>query len=353
MALSPLRGAPPPVFWPVLDELQRDAVAHFGATGLQLKPLAYEDRQYSHLLLAEVTFAEARPAAQVFIKVLKVRPDGDVEAMRQRVALEYAATRAVHDRMKGWPGLDAIRPVACYAQQLSIVTERAEGSTLLESLNRRARWFPAPDTRRQLTSQLAGVGRWLNAFQSGETEERHVSLPALEDYVDVRLRRLVDHNVITTARRQTILTHLRSLSANVRATDLREVAVHGDLALANVLVSGDRIAVLDFPMAARGSYLHDISRLYTQIDILQAKPTFRPSVMGPLKAALLRGFDPALVPEHPLFRLFGVLHRINHFGTLSLRRERFPSSLMSSRVRRLHESWIDAELLHPAAALPT
>ena len=43
-----------------------------------------------------------------------------------------------------------------------------------------------------------------------------------------------------------------------------------------------------------------------------------------LQSALLRGLDPALTPDHPLFRFLSMLHRVNHLGTLALRRERFP-----------------------------
>jgi len=126
--------------------------------------------------------------------------------------------------------------------------------------------------------------------------------------------------------------------------DLREVAIHADLAPTNMLVCGTRIVVLDFAMAARGSYLHDISRLFLQLDVLRAKPRYRPHVIDALQAALLRGLDPALTAGHPLFRYLLMLHRINHLGTLALRRERFPASVLSARVGRLHRQWIEREL---------
>jgi aminoglycoside phosphotransferase (APT) family kinase protein len=282
-----------------------------------------------------------------------VKPDGSVEAMRRRVAHEFATMTAIHERMSARPGFGAVRPVACYVEQLCVVTERAEGDTLLELMHRRARWFPSPATRRQLAFQLEAVGQWLKAFQSADTDDRRVSPVELVEYVDVRLKRLVSHLVVTASMRQGILEHLRGLAAEVPAADLREVTLHGDLAPANVLVAGERVVVLDFAMVSRGSYLHDISRLHMQLGILQAKPSFRPFVIRDLQAALLRGFGLPVAHTHPLFRLLCVLHRINHFGTLSLRPEGLASSVMSGRVRRLHLGWLDEELRARRVTLQT
>src|SRR5204863_4961968 len=120
----------------------------------------------------------------------------------------------------------------------------------------------------------------------------HTTADALIDYVDIRLRRLVDHAVMTAGDRERILGHLRGLGEHVAAAELREVSTHADLAPANVLVSGEDVVVLDFAMAGRATALHDISRLYMQIDLLRAKPQFRRGVLAPLQAALLAGLDP-------------------------------------------------------------
>jgi len=128
------------------------------------------------------------------------------------------------------------------------------------------------------------------------------------------------------------------------------VAIHADLAPGNVLVDDGRVVVLDFAMAGRGSYLHDISRLFLQLDVLRAKPQFRAPVVACLQNGLLRGLDPALTAAHPLFRYLLMLHRVNHLGTLSLSRERFPASVLNARVRRLHRAWIERELAAPVGA---
>ena len=60
-----------------------------------------------------------------------------------------------------------------------------------------------------------------------------------------------------------------------------------------------------------------------------------------MQEALLQGYDDTLTPAQPLFRYLSMLHRVNHLTTLALARERFPAGVLSSRVRRLHQRWIE------------
>jgi hypothetical protein len=120
--------------------------------------------------------------------------------------------------------------------------------------------------------------------------------------------------------------------------------IDADLAPGNILIAGSRVVVLDFAMVQRGTRLHDISRLWVQLDTLRAKPQFRARTVRQLQRALLAGFDEGLSAERPLFRYLVMLHRINHFTTLSLAREHLLARALSRRVRHLHAAWIEREL---------
>lgn len=332
-------------FEPVLARLQAEAAAHFGTAHARLVPLAYEERPFSHLLrVAVCRHSTDRPDLHVFIKIFKAKSNDGLENMRQRVVHDFHASQRFSAAMPHGPQFAVVRPVACYQEHLAIVTEQAHGDTLVAYLESRARWFPRQTTRRELTDTLSRIGRWLLFFQAIEPVEGRVSLRDLREYVDLRLRRLTAHRVFSPLQRQRILDRLDTLSLQVPAAHLASVPVHGDFAPGNILVSQDSIAVLDLAMIQRGSSLHDISRLYLQLDALQAKPHFRRAVVEILQSALLRGFDETLTPARPLFRYLLMLHRINHLGTLALNAEPFPASALSRRVRRIHLRWIEREL---------
>lgn len=333
------------MFEPVLDRLRADAPSHFGVPEVCLRPVGHEERPFSFLLRVAVWHPRAsHPVGHAFLKLFKPKdPTAGVD-LHARVSRDFETVRAVYEYLSQWNDVGAVRPIACYADLLAIVTEEAAGPTLLEYLKSRAAWLPGAARMADVEATMTASGRWLKRFQGFDGREGCVALGALLDYVDVRLRHLVDHCVITGQYRDRIVGHLNRLAANIAPTDLREVAIHADLAPTNILVCGARIVVLDFAMAARGSYLHDISRLFLQLDVLRAKPQYRPRVIDALQAALLRGLDPALTVSHPLFRYLLMLHRINHLGTLALSREPFPANVLSARVGRLHRQWIDREL---------
>lgn len=343
--------APPAVFAAVLARLRDDASAIFGAN-VGLQPVAYELRPFSHLLrLAVWCEGSPTPHAHCFLKIFKPKPVPDGEAqMRARVEHDYAINRRIHQAMLAFPRCGAVRPLVCYPDALTIVTEDATGQTLLSHLEQHAAWWPSPGVDAQLCETMAATGRWLRSFQTIEPAGDPVALADIRAYIDLRLQRLVRAGspVVTTTARDAVLAHIDSLSTLISPAQRRSVIIHADLAPGNVLVADDRIVVLDFAMTSRGTRLHDLTRLYLQTDLLGAKPHFRRPVLDRLLAALLDGFEPGLTPADPLFRLLSLLHRVNHLGTLSLHRTPFRNQLYNRRLRALHRSWIANQLQRPS-----
>lgn len=332
-------------FEPILTRLAADSQACFDIPEVRLVPVGHEERPFSFLVRVAVWQpGGSTPIGHAFLKIYKPKDPASGVDVRRRVVRDFEVTRAIHDYMAKWNDAGAVRPIACYGDLLAIVTEEAPGETLLQRLEREAAWFPERRRISELAATMTACGRWLNCFQQFDARGGEVALADLAAYVDVRLKRLVEHSVFDSRYRERILKHLDRLAGDISSSDLKEVSIHADLAPGNILVHGPRIVVLDFAMASRGTYVHDISRLFLQIDLLRAKPHFRPKVIDVLQSALLRGLDPALTSGRPLFRYLLLLHRVNHLGTQAIRRERFPSSVLNARVLRLHRRWIDGEL---------
>jgi hypothetical protein len=340
----------PPPFMPVLERFTRESGSLF-EPGVNLVPIAYQERPFSRLLRLAVRDSRSGLADRhVFVKLFKDKQLAEAGGMQGRVAQDFAVTHEIYEWMCRWPDLGTVRPLACYPEHLAIITEEAPGPSLLEYVNARAAWFPSATQVAQLEEVAGRVGRWLRAFQTfapvgAAVSAEPLSLADLRDYVDVRLRRLVaGGHWITEPLRREILAHIDRVGATVPGELLIQVPIHADFALGNILVSGDRIVVLDFAMAKRGSLLHDLSRLYVQLELLTTKPQFRPSTVSVLRRGLMAGFGGGVSETNPLFRLLTLMHRVNHFATLSNARESLLARLFSHRVRQRHRRWIQLEL---------
>jgi hypothetical protein len=340
------------VFGGVLERLQADLVAAYGDSAITLRPDRFDDRPFTHLLRVRVDSTSSEVPAHLFVKRHKTGDtEGDHERIRRRVEHEGAITRLVYDAMRQFRDIAAVQPVACYPDELTLVTVESKGQTLLCHLERHAKWFPSGGAIESLEQTMRAVGRWIGVMQTVQEPGGTAALSDIRDYIDVRLRRLIATPLarFTCNDRERVLGHIADLSASVPPEDLKNVLIHADLAVGNVLVDDARVVVLDFAMSSSGTRLHDLTRMFLQLDLLCAKPQFRRTVVNRLQTALLRGFDRDMTTSHPLFRLLLLLHRVNHFTTLSVRPARFPGRLYDAHVRAIHRrSLSDAVALHGA-----
>jgi hypothetical protein len=338
---------PAAAFEPILERLTADTAAFFGTDRVRLTAVELHERPYSFVARMGVYRpGESSPFTYLFVKAVKVAGgDAERDRMRKRVAHEFAVTKLVFEAMKGKPDIEVVPPIACYPEHLVIATQQVVGVTMLDYVIGHASWFGRSDPR-ELDTAMTNTRGWLRAFQSFDSGSELVTLEWFREYVDVRLRRLVGSSGgrFREPDRQRTLAHIGDLWARIDPVHLRDVAIHADLALSNVLVAGNRIVVLDFAMTKRGSPLHDLTRLYVQIEMLGMKPHLRRRVLRNAQAALLTGFDPLLTRESDVIRLYALLHRINHYGSLILKPSSFPTSWYNLLVARQHRRWLDAEL---------
>ena len=346
-------ASPPEVFTPVLERLRTDAAVHFGAPAVHFEPLGYEDREFSHLLRVAVSSdRDSEPFSHLYVKVTKRKNlGGSGNGQRDRVVRDFETTQRVHALMSASTDLGVVPPVACYPEHLAIVTEQIVGPTLLQHLSTHAAWFPTASTVGNLCETLSATGRWIRVFQSTLPPDEPIAVGVLRDYIDHRLKRVVsrDPRRLTEAGRARILHHIDYLAGQIPSSTLRQVPVHSDLAMGNILISGKRIVVLDFAMAKMGTALHDLGRLFVQLDLIAVKPHVQERVVRRLQESLLAGYDPTLTVTNPLFRLLLLLHRVNHIVTLLYQPAQLVEAAYNRLVLQRHYRWVEREIANNSA----
>jgi hypothetical protein len=332
----------PAQFRPVLSKLAAHGQRYFGADRVDLQPIRQLDRPFSTLLHVRVCGSAAMDEA--FVKILKPRADTpeQIASMRQNVLADFEMTRRVHDGLAAYPGLTAVRPIACFPEDLAIVTEEARGQTLSDLLSSRAAGVRSRRTVAALGAILRGVGSWLKAAQAALTPDRAVSPERMRAYLDTRLSDLECGSVHLTPHGRGLLESFRDRLLDEAAPELRAVWIHADFCPENIIVRDGRITVLDFTMAKGGTIYHDLSHLYLGLDAMKAKPWFTARVIGHLQRELLDGFEPGLSPMRPLFTLMLLQHVLCDLVAMRTGAGGRIARLYADRLHRRHRRWLSA-----------
>ena len=326
----------------VLEALRPDAQRLYGVTSLELHVQERISRPFSDIAKVRLDAPVLLPA--LYVKIARPRREGAEERafMTRRVEHDFTITRQIHSAMDHCGEFAVVRPVACYPEHLAIVTEEAPGLTLLAAIERGARWWQAAGEADPLDRAVSRVGQWLERFQVAGVIEGAVAPEDIVSYVDIRLRRLVEHPqaAFSGDDRERVLRALDDRLAATTIDDLRAVAIHADLALGNVIVSPERVVVLDLAMTGAGNRYHDLTHLFMQLGLMRFKPQFGGGRIAQLQSALLRGYTPQAVETEPLFETMLCQHVVCHYLGLVERPASPVSRLYNRIVARGHHEWL-------------
>jgi hypothetical protein len=304
-------------FVALLTAIADGSQQYFGDSEAVVEPVARLERPFSALLRLRVT-ARGRES-HAFLKMFKPQrstPD-ELAMLRGCVEREFSATKSLYDAVDASSGLTALRPVALFADDLALVTEEVVGVGF-DRLLRDALW--GRRTVAPVEAVAERIGAWVRTYQRVIPVDGEVSLDERQDYLDVRLRRLIDADVLGEADRRTVLRRVDGFVAAIGSRMLTPVAIHGDLCPTNILVGPDGgVTVLDFAMAKSGTRFHDIAHLYMHLKFMRWRPRLKPAVIDAAQDALLRGYDPHAPASDPLFRLMLLQHLVCHVALLAER----------------------------------
>jgi len=332
----------PPAFEPVLRKLSADSQRYFGEARVTIEPLEHMERPFSAIL--QIGVSRRPDAPRAFVKILKPAADTpeNIASMREEVRNDFEVTGRVYAGLTDRDGLSAVRPIACFPEDLAIVTEQLGGSTLAAVLRTRAAGRPRARTIEELHRVVDRVGSWLRAFQAIAPIDQRVSLEIWRSYLDVRLAKLDGNGPtrLTSDEQRLLQRYFDGQAREVSDAQLGAVWIHADLCPENVVVLSDRVAVLDFTTVKSGPIYHDIAHLYMQIDLLRAKPWFNRRIVRSLQQRLLDAFEPGLAPSRPLFALLLLLHVVCHLVALQNPPRGLLTRPYAGYVARRHVRWL-------------
>lgn len=333
-------GQPQPggAFGIVLDRLRENGFAQRGVPRWgRVFAGPYSDVRELHV-------ARNGQTVTAFIKILKPRADtpGELEATRRNIVREFETLTRVERAFSSTPGLSVPQPIACYPDLQALVTHRVDGEPLPRVLSKLG-GVPSARTVDGVTDVVWRVGSWLKVFQTTEASRDPLSLERMRTYLDARLRPLGELGVCSPGLRERLLRYFDRRAQEIDSSDLPAVPVHADFTPENVIVAPGCVTVLDFTMAKQGARYLDLAHMFMQIEMLKARPWFRPTLIDRATTALLRGFDAALRVERPLFELL-LLQNVVCFvvQTAQMRVSGLRARLAASRVRGRHLKWLEA-----------
>jgi len=304
-------------FAALLSALAAGSQQYFGDRDAILEPVSRLERPFSDLLRLRVTAAGRESHA--FLKIFKARlstPE-ELAQLRRFVEREFRATTSLYEAVRSHSGLNALRPVALFADDLAIVTEEVVGvrfdRLLRDGLWGRRTIAPVPD--------VAGrIGAWVRTYQQVIEAEGLLSLEERRDYLEVRIQRLKAAGVFAEGDRKLVLDYFDTTAAFIAPQPMALVAIHADLCPTNILIGFDGgVTILDFAMAKTCARYNDVAHLFMHLEFLRWRPRLRSHVINEAQTALLLGYDPSLSPDDPLFRLVLLEHLVCHLTFLAER----------------------------------
>ena len=309
------------------DQLWEILTNHLSLAGQQLSVNQFLERPFSVILNLK---AASDDRQSYFVKLYKIV---DLQKQRLNIKKEFSISRHWFEKFKADAHFQVIEPVWLDEQNLIIVTRKSPGINLLK-LTDQLRFFPSRTSVRQVLDFLFRAGQWLNKFQSFPIDEKvpyleeavHLTLDYLQNYLLIRMQKMVKnpHLDFDQQLQEKILAFLQNQWQQADQDCKRLTFTHTDFSLSNVLVSQQKITVLDFGKCEINSPYKDLARFYHQLYLLGFKPSFQNNNVRKMQTAFLQGYGDPQADKCPLFKIFFMIHQVTHLGKISRFWERGP-----------------------------
>ena len=253
--------------------------------------------------IARVELVVDGAALGIYVKV-HTRAGQSHEWRRGKVLVEFEILQLLHQRFRGISGCHVVRPIACFPDDLTVVTEESPGVNLHSLIKRDARWWRETSALTRLSAHCEGAGVWLRHFQEITAQHRRAEVPSplfLE-----RLRVELDACVsigLPRGEASRMLGFCTDELGRVGTREFSVVGVHPDFQPDNVLVSGSGVSVLDFGSFQHGLSCSDVARFLASLEFFSRTPIYREPHMRQLMRAFLHGYGARESGDGPLLEV--------------------------------------------------
>jgi tRNA A-37 threonylcarbamoyl transferase component Bud32 len=304
----------------VVQRLREDPQRYFeGAVAPILSPILSLHRPVSQLVKCRAESPHG--SCGVYIKFfLSRRPTAEAHARAvQRLYKEAEVTRDFYARLGTNPLYAVPRIIAFFPEEKAIVMEESAGQRLLDVLLQKGRGYPTRSSLHELAQYCRAVGGWLKHFQSLTQSATDTQLEQVDflEYVTLRLAKLQkSHSALRDDMADRLLGSLQRLLQQHPEHAEKMCGVHGDLSLSNILVTSDKVTVLDFSMYQIGSSYNDPAYFYSRIEsvyhLMIAKST-----ISFLQKSFIDSYDNNIKISDNKFIIYYIRHKINRMLSLS------------------------------------
>jgi aminoglycoside phosphotransferase (APT) family kinase protein len=210
----------------------------------------------------------------VFVKL--PTGQGEFPEKAERLKREYKITECVKAAFPDLMDLHTVSPVGFIQDVCAFVTWEIPGTSLQEKINSGLRLRP-PGGLYDLTKYAEMAGRWLRQFHGLGVNHEKLDLNRHFDYCTKRVEILLEHkhgglsHDLAVALKATLSTWINTISANVNG---QETLCHNDYSPHNIIVSEDRLYVLDYSFSAPGLPIFDVACFWHKLEDLKASPFY-------------------------------------------------------------------------------
>ncbi len=340
-----------PALRPVVDRalaaLEALAPRYVGACSARAEVAHVVERTHSTCTVLRLSAAGV--ARRFYLKTLE-STEASRALKRAQLVEEYRLLEDLSPRFAPYPGLGVITPVACWPEDLSLLTEEFPGESLEAAIGRANR-FRGEHPAEQIETLCRLAGRWLSLFQmfTKPTASQPDEMGPLLAYCERRLQILGDApgSGADTGLVRAVRAHLGRLAAEVSPEELTSVGRQNDFRPDNIVTDGTRIAVLDFTGFTSGPALYDFVKFWMKLEDYGSGPLFGTGRVTRWQAAFAEGYGSMVDLTAPLARFLLLANRLDKMSEFAAGDGPSPGPLRRLSLRR----WYGAQLRSVRAAV--